>query len=173
MIYELVLWNFDCSLEFVFSLLLLQSFNFSPVSFACNFQDWGCVILREIDFLLKICWSIPCLHPSWKEHTCSLRRADLWMHQAVRNIQTTPQTSNAHAEERQYKKLIWSSTWYNCLYCISSVSQDTEKRHKSSKCLVCSQDIAKSSKWSVSYDTCLDVFLFRSATCTKFCCRTL
>ena len=29
-------------------------------------KDWGCVILREIDFLLKICWSLPCLHPSWK-----------------------------------------------------------------------------------------------------------
>ena len=56
-------------LSFVFSLLLLQPFNFSPVSFACNFQDWGCVILREIDFLLKICWSIPCLHPSRKVHT--------------------------------------------------------------------------------------------------------
>jgi len=69
MIYELVLQNFDCSLEFVFSLLLLQPFNFSPVSFACNFQDWGCVILCEIDFILKICWSIPCLHPSWKVHT--------------------------------------------------------------------------------------------------------
>jgi len=69
MIYELVLRNFDCSLEFVLSLLLLQPFNCSPVSFACNFQDWGCVILREIDFLLKICWSIPCLHPSWKVHT--------------------------------------------------------------------------------------------------------
>jgi len=74
MIYELVLRNFDCSLEFAFSLLLLQPFNFSPVSFACNFQDWGCVILREIDFLLKICWSIPCLHPSWKVHTL-LRKA--------------------------------------------------------------------------------------------------
>jgi len=37
MIYELVLRNFNCSLEFVFSLLLLQPFNFSPVSFACNF----------------------------------------------------------------------------------------------------------------------------------------
>jgi len=35
-----------------------------------NFQDWGCVILREIDFLLKICWSIPCLHPLWKVHIC-------------------------------------------------------------------------------------------------------
>ena len=69
MIYELVLRDFDCSLEFVFSLLLLQPFNFSPVSFAYNFQDWECVILSEIDFLLKICWSIPCLHPSWKVHT--------------------------------------------------------------------------------------------------------
>jgi len=69
LIYELVLRNLDCSLEFVFSLLLLQAFNFSPVSFACNCQDWGCVILREIDFLLKICWSIPCLHPSCKVHT--------------------------------------------------------------------------------------------------------
>jgi len=39
MIYELVLRNFDYSLEFVFSLLLIQPFNFSPVSFACNFQD--------------------------------------------------------------------------------------------------------------------------------------
>ena len=68
MIYELVLQNVDCRLEFVFSLLLLQPFNFLPVSFACNFQDWGCVILREINFLLKICWSIPCLHPSWKVH---------------------------------------------------------------------------------------------------------
>jgi len=29
-------------------------------------KDWRCVILREIDFLLKICWSIPCLHPSWR-----------------------------------------------------------------------------------------------------------
>jgi len=37
MIYELVIRNFD--LEFVFSLLLLQPFNFSSVSFACNFQD--------------------------------------------------------------------------------------------------------------------------------------
>jgi len=69
MISELVLRDFDCSLEFVFSLLLLQPFNFSPVSLVCNFQDWGCVILREIDFLLKICSSIPCLHPSWKVHT--------------------------------------------------------------------------------------------------------
>ena len=32
-------------------------------------KDWGCVILHEINFLLKICWSIPCLHPSWKVHT--------------------------------------------------------------------------------------------------------
>ena len=46
-----------------------QPFNFSPVSFACSFQDWGCVILHEIDFLLKICWSIPCLHLSWKVHS--------------------------------------------------------------------------------------------------------
>ena len=51
------------------TMLLLQPFSFSPVSFACNFQDRGCVMLREIDFLLKICWSIPCLHPSWKVHT--------------------------------------------------------------------------------------------------------
>jgi len=56
-------------LSLFFSLLLLQPFNFSPVSFACNFQDRGCVILREIDFLLKMCWSIPCLHSSWKVHT--------------------------------------------------------------------------------------------------------
>jgi len=28
-------------------------------------KDCWCVILREIHFLLKICWSIPCWHPSW------------------------------------------------------------------------------------------------------------
>jgi len=39
MISELVLRNFDGSREFVFSLLLLQPFNFSPVSFDGNFQD--------------------------------------------------------------------------------------------------------------------------------------
>jgi len=39
MISELVLQNFDCSLEFIFSLVSLQPFNFSPVSFAFNFQD--------------------------------------------------------------------------------------------------------------------------------------
>jgi len=82
-------------------------------------------------------------------------------------------TSNAHAEERQCKKLIQSSTWYNCHYCISSVSQYTAKRHTISKCLVCSQDTAKSYKFSVSYDTSLDVFLFFSNTCTKFCCKNL
>ena len=54
----------DGKSSFSLSLLLLQPFNFSPVSFACNFQEWECVILREIDFLSKICWSIPCLHPS-------------------------------------------------------------------------------------------------------------
>jgi len=30
------------------------------------------VILREIDSLLKICWTIPCLHLSWKVHTCCI-----------------------------------------------------------------------------------------------------
>jgi len=32
-------------------------------------------MLREIDFLLIICWSIPCFHPSWKVHTW-IRRSD-------------------------------------------------------------------------------------------------
>jgi len=43
MISELVLQVFDSSLEFFFSLMLLQLFNFLPASFACNFHDWGCV----------------------------------------------------------------------------------------------------------------------------------
>jgi len=49
----------------------------TTVSFACNFQDWGCVILHEIDFLLKICWSIPCLHPSRRVLTWILTCASL------------------------------------------------------------------------------------------------
>jgi len=40
-----------------------------PQSLRTVLKDRRCVILREIDFLLKICWSIPCLHPSWKVHT--------------------------------------------------------------------------------------------------------
>ena len=53
------------------------------------------------------------------------------------------------------------------------MSQYTGKRHKISKFVVCSQDTAKSSKFFVSYDTSLDVFLFRSTTCTKLCCKNL
>ena len=34
--------------------------------------------LREIDFLLKICWWIPCLHPSWKVHTCKTSSIKIW-----------------------------------------------------------------------------------------------
>ena len=49
-----------------------QIFNRRSISCKITHQlnkDWGCVILHEIDLLLKICWSIPCLHPSWKVHT--------------------------------------------------------------------------------------------------------
>jgi len=50
--------DFDFLLGFVRILcwlLLFQPFNFSPVSIACSFQDWVCVLLPfdEIDFLLK------------------------------------------------------------------------------------------------------------------------
>jgi len=48
----------------------LFKYNFISIEFYFYLnKDWGCVILREIDFLLKICRSIPCLHPSWKVHT--------------------------------------------------------------------------------------------------------
>jgi len=50
---QLVFWFSHFILEFVVSLLFLQPFNFSPVSFACKFKDWGCVMLREIDFEVK------------------------------------------------------------------------------------------------------------------------
>ena len=49
-------------LKYVLSTMGISKFNFSPVSFACNFQEWGCVILREIDFLLKICWGRSAWH---------------------------------------------------------------------------------------------------------------
>jgi len=45
------------------------SINFQFMQYVYFIKDWGCVILREIDFLLKICRSIPCLHSSWKVHT--------------------------------------------------------------------------------------------------------
>jgi len=105
MIYKLVSRNFECSLEFVFSLLLLQPFNVSPVCFACNFQEWGCVILREIDFLLKIGWSIPCLHPSWKVHTWTI--VAIWrkvrFHQAL-PFMTKQSVSSVVATSRQHQK---------------------------------------------------------------------
>jgi len=47
-----------------------QIFNRKSISRKISLnKDWGGVILREIDFLLKICWSISCLHPSWKVNT--------------------------------------------------------------------------------------------------------
>ena len=78
-------------LSLFFSLLLLQPFNFSPVSFACNFQNWGCVILREIDFLLKICWSIPCIHPSWKVHTKLCFNINLAMYDLPSSMKSSSQ----------------------------------------------------------------------------------
>jgi len=44
-------------------------------------KDWGCVILRDIDFLLKFCWSIPCLHPSWRVLTWIARPCAAWRSQ--------------------------------------------------------------------------------------------
>ena len=38
-------------------------------------KDWRCVILRKIDFLLKICWSILCLTPLWRVRT--------WIHSSL------------------------------------------------------------------------------------------
>jgi len=40
---------------FTFSDLVLAFPHFTPVSIGCRWQDWQCVLLREIDFLLKIC----------------------------------------------------------------------------------------------------------------------
>ena len=48
-------------------------------------KDWGCVLLREIDFLLKICWSIPCLHPSWKVHTWTVFQCRIWCQNLFRH----------------------------------------------------------------------------------------
>jgi len=54
---QLVLWNlFTTVLRlFAFSALVLTVQRFTPVSIAFRCKDWRCVVLREIDFLLKIC----------------------------------------------------------------------------------------------------------------------
>jgi len=61
-VYHLPLYN-----KHLKALVVLYAFEESVdchlLSFKWN-KDWGCVILREINFLLNICWSIPCLHPS-------------------------------------------------------------------------------------------------------------
>jgi len=49
-------------------MLFIVKYVLSTIRFYFN-KDWGCVIFREINFLLNICWSIRCLHPSWKVHT--------------------------------------------------------------------------------------------------------
>jgi len=49
-------------------LIQIESSVLIQIKFYLN-KDWECIILHEIDFLLKICWSIPCLHQSWKVHT--------------------------------------------------------------------------------------------------------
>jgi len=57
----------------------------------CNHSE---VISREIDFLLKICWSIPCLHPSWKVDTCP------------------PYVSHRSAsEEERFSNVLFSKPW--------------------------------------------------------------
>ena len=53
-------------------------------------------------------------------------------------------TSNAHAEERQYKKMIYHQ--HDIIVIIAFLlSHNTQQkdRNKSSKCLVCSQDTAQ------------------------------
>jgi len=51
---QLVLWFIPFSHECA-CLLCSYPFNFSPVSIACKFQDWGCVLrsVTEIDFLFE------------------------------------------------------------------------------------------------------------------------
>ena len=65
----------------------------SQINFDLN-KDWGCVILREIDFLLKICWSIPCLHPSWKVHTWNEEQLHSKIQLFLANIYSTSPTPN-------------------------------------------------------------------------------
>jgi len=66
------------SLCYEILIVVLSLFFFSAVTSA--FQLFTCKLclqfsglrvrnFREIDFLLKTCWSIPCFHPSWKVHT--------------------------------------------------------------------------------------------------------
>jgi len=47
-----------CKLESMLSQMKFDNFTV--------LQDWVGVFLREIDFVLKICWSIPCIRPLWR-----------------------------------------------------------------------------------------------------------
>jgi len=53
------------------------------------------------------------------------------------------------------------------LLCHSTQQEDTKVLN-----VLCVHS-TKSSKFSVSYDASLDVFLFRSTTCTKFRCKNV
>jgi len=68
-VFKYVLSTIGVSKESISKFLIGNRFHVKLRIKFCLNKDWGCVILCEIDFLLKICWSIPCLHPSWKVHT--------------------------------------------------------------------------------------------------------
>jgi len=75
---ELVFWFIHFSFSVcLLSLRLLQPFNFSLVSFASIFEDWGCVISREIDFVLKICWLA---YPHCGEYLLEYTYVQVWIH---------------------------------------------------------------------------------------------
>ena len=82
-------------------------------------------------------------------------------------------TSNAHAEERQYKKMIYHQ--HDIIVIIAFLlSHNTQQKDRKVLNVLCVHKTQhKKFKFSVSYDTSLDVFLFCSTTCTKLCCRNL
>ena len=76
MIYELVLQNFDCSLEFVFFSAVTSAFQLFTRKLCLQFSGLRMRNITWNRFPIKICWSIPCIHPSWKVYTWPLR----WCH---------------------------------------------------------------------------------------------
>jgi len=76
---SLLCWCFCCVVVRLVNLLCYKCFfNFAEVTAVgnvlcqgvqiCTFHD-GCKQGIDQQNFLKICWSIPCLHPSWKVHT--------------------------------------------------------------------------------------------------------
>jgi len=66
-------------------------------------NDWGYVLLHEIDFLSKICWSIPCLQTPWRALTWNINRCKFESSQKDENRAQSTDSLKAYRKPNAFK----------------------------------------------------------------------